>query len=128
MTDLERLREALREIRKAAGSGKDFTNRMQFIHARAGNAILGLPWDNDMRKEYGYQIRDRTLIENDALLARLAELERVLREAYDESQGEGHHMLGLGWADRVAEILTAPDTAAGSQSCTHSPERTNSAR
>jgi predicted PilT family ATPase len=59
--------DALREIRKAAGSGKEFTNRMQFIHARAGYAIDGLPWDDTMRREYGYHIRDRTMIENDEL-------------------------------------------------------------
>lgn len=67
--DIEQLRSALRVIRKAAGSGRDFTNRMQFIHARAGAALDGIRWDEDWKAEYGYAVRERALIENDKLRA-----------------------------------------------------------
>lgn len=73
--------DALREIRKAAGSGKEFTNRMQFIHARAGCAIDGLRWDESWKAEHGFHIRDKTLIENDELRAKLATAERERDEA-----------------------------------------------
>jgi len=78
MQTIRRLENALKGIRKAAGSCRHFTNRLQFIYERAGVALSGEEWDEKWRAENGYSMRMDILQKNEKLKERVSELEAQL--------------------------------------------------
>lgn len=78
------MESALVAIRKAAGSSDRWTNRLQFIYERAGQALLGEAWSEEWKAQYGYKQRNRILLENDELKARIADLDAALTRAEKE--------------------------------------------
>ena len=83
---VDRLERALTAVRKAAGSSRHFTNRLQFIYERAGVALADEEWNEEWKATHGYTMRATILSENDRLKAELTQLQQRIAELEAEQE------------------------------------------
>lgn len=108
-TRIAQLETALIGIRKAAITAQQFTNRLQYIHARADVALAGDEWDEDWKSTHGYDARNQIGAKAERIARVNSELLRALETIAEMSPGTGIALIALHAVEKARYMPDAID-------------------